>query len=120
MPRVLLIEDMPSVRKALASALRKAGHDVVEAVDGNDGIGMTKRDRFDVVITDIMMPHSDGTDVISALKNEAESPPVIAMSGGGAGIPAEVAMLVAKQTADVALIKPFENDALFAAIDGLT
>lgn len=120
MSRILLIDDMPAVRSALSAVLRKGGHDVVEVEDGRDGIERTLNEEFDVVITDIMMPASDGTDVVMALKARAGSPPVIAMSGGGAGIPADTALAVANRLADVSLKKPFENEELLAAIGSLT
>lgn len=120
MPKILLIEDMAAVRNAIAAVLRKDGHEVVEADDGNVGLQKAQSEKFDVVITDIMMPHSDGTDVIDALKKTAGSPPVIAMSGGGAGIPAENALKLAGEMADISLAKPFENAELLNAVGTLT
>lgn len=119
MPKILLIEDMPAVRSAIASMLKKAGHEVTEASDGIDGLSKTNAEVFDLVITDIMMPTSDGTDVIATLKSRPSSPPIIAMSGGGAGIPAETALAIATQLADHSLTKPFENDELLSAVDSL-
>lgn len=120
MSKILLIDDMPAVRSAISAVLRKGGHDVTESDDGSDGLNRTKQERFDIVITDIMMPTTDGTDVVMALKAQAGSPPVIAMSGGGAGIPAETALGVANELADATLKKPFENEDLLRAVDSLT
>lgn len=120
MSKILLIDDMSSVRAAIAAVLRKDGHEVVEAEDGHAGLEQARQSRFDLVITDIMMPNSDGTDVVFALKEQAGSPPVIAMSGGGSGIPAETALTLARNTADVSLTKPFENAELLNAVGQLT
>lgn len=120
MSKILLIDDMPAVRSAISSLLRKQGHDVVEVDDGHDGLDRTKAEQFDLVITDVMMPTSDGTDVVAALKEQAGSPPVIVMSGGGAGIPAETALAVADKLADISLKKPFENEELLNAVGALT
>lgn len=119
MARILLIDDMPSVRGAIASVLKKNGHDVTEAGDGRTGVDKAAGGRFDLVITDIMMPLADGTEVIAALKDRPNPIPVIAMSGGGSGIPAEAALAVARSTAETTLTKPFENEALLEAVDAL-
>ncbi len=120
MSKILLIEDMPHVRRAISTLLRKEGHEVVEASDGQDGLRQFSEDRFDLVITDILMPDTDGTEVVLALKRQASPPPVIAMSGGGGGVPANAALTLAQETADIALTKPFENGELLDAIQRLS
>lgn len=119
MSKILLIDDMAAVRHAIATVLRKSGHEVVEAAGGQEGIEKCRSGSFDLVVTDIMMPQSDGTDVITALKADPKAPPVIAMSGGGSGVPATAALSVARQTADLALTKPIENDDLLNAVTEL-
>lgn len=119
MAKILLIDDMQSVRGAIASVLKKDGHDVTEASDGSEGINKALAGSFNLIITDIMMPMSDGTEVIQAIKGRSGSPPVIAMSGGGSGIPAETALAVARSTADITLKKPFENDELLKSVNDL-
>ena len=119
MAKILLIDDMAAVRAALASLLRKAGHEVVDLDDGEAGIDRARQERFDLVITDIMMPQSDGTDVVMTLKHTVGAPPVIAMSGGGSGIPAETALGIARANADAALTKPFENELLLETVNSL-
>ena len=120
MAKVLLIDDMPDVRRAISSVLRKGGHDVVEAEDGRTGLECAETEKFDLVITDIVMPSADGAEVVVALKSKPGSPPVIAMSGGSAGIPAETALTLARQTADISLVKPIENQVLLDAVGNLT
>jgi len=120
MCKILLIDDMDSVRHAIAAVLKKSGHQVVETNDGNDGVEKARAEKFDLVITDIMMPQSDGTDVVAALKANPGSPPVIAISGGGAGVSANAALTIARETADAALTKPFENDELLKTVTSLT
>ncbi|MEM8701820.1 MAG: response regulator [Pseudomonadota bacterium] len=120
MCQILLIDDMQPVRHAIAATLRKAGHDVVEADDGHKGLEIASSRQFDLVITDIMMPASDGTDVVFELKTRSSAPKVIAMSGGGAGIPADNALQLSSTQADAVLKKPFTNDVLIETVSELT
>ncbi|MEM8812523.1 MAG: response regulator [Pseudomonadota bacterium] len=116
MAKILLIDDMQAVRAAIASVLRKSGHEVEEAPDGQEALARCKSTAFDIVITDIMMPNVDGVDVITSLKAATNCPPVIAMSGGGAGVPAAQALELAGKLADAQLNKPFENEQLLKTV----
>jgi len=48
--------------------LRKAGYEVVEAVDGKDGLGKVGAGKFDLIITDLNMPNVDGIQLIAAVR----------------------------------------------------
>lgn len=120
MYQILLIDDMLPVRHSIAATLRKAGHNIVEAEDGSKGLELAARDRFDLVITDIMMPASDGTDVVFTLKSQVGGPKVIAMSGGGSGISADEALQMSGTQADAVLTKPFTNEVLIETVHSLT
>ncbi|WP_298813406.1 response regulator [uncultured Roseibium sp.] len=120
MCQILLIDDMQPVRHAIAATLRKAGHEVVEAEDGQKGLDIASSRTFDLVITDIMMPATDGTDVVFALKSAPAGPKVVAMSGGGAGIPAKEALHLPSSQADAVLKKPFTNEVLIDTVRDLT
>jgi CheY-like chemotaxis protein len=119
MARILLIEDMSGVRRAVRAVLTNAGHDVVEATDGEEGLDRMNSAEFDLVITDILMPKTDGTEVIMEMDRMARRPPVVAMSGGGSQVPADMALLVSRTRADATLVKPFENKDLLATVDRL-
>ena len=120
MKKILLVDDMPAVRSAISRVLKSAGHDVIEVDDGDVAIERIGREQFDLVVTDIMMPTVDGGEVVAALKSRADAPPVIAMSGGSAGIPADVALGAASSRADAVLKKPFENNEILEAVNRLT
>ncbi|WP_281926507.1 response regulator transcription factor [Roseibium album] len=120
MCQILLIDDMQPVRHAIAATLRKAGHDVVETDDGNKGLEIAAKRQFDLIITDIMMPASDGTDVVFTLKSGGSGPKVVAMSGGGSGIPAQDALSLSASRADAVLKKPFTNEVLIETVSSLT
>jgi DNA-binding NtrC family response regulator len=72
-----------------------------------------------MVITDMLMPGTDGADILGALHAMPDRPRVIAISGGGAGLSADSALRLARIKADAFLEKPFESDDLLAAIDKL-
>ena len=60
MTRILLIDDEEPVRLTLAGLLRTAGHEPVGAADGEEGLGLFRRQAFDLVITDVLMPRRGG------------------------------------------------------------
>ena len=82
-PRVLIIDDEPGVRDSLRMVLEYEGYEVGEAGSGPEGLERVRRDDPDVVFLDIKMPHMDGLEVLRRLKEQAEAPPVIMISGHG-------------------------------------
>jgi two-component system, cell cycle response regulator CpdR len=63
MAHILLAEDDESLRKFLAQALVKAGHEVTDFGDGSDAFECLKGYRFDLLVTDIVMPGMDGIEL---------------------------------------------------------
>jgi CheY-like chemotaxis protein len=116
---ILLIDDMGGVRRAVTAMLTHAGHTVTATESGSEGLAMLKLRRFGLVITDMLMPGTDGADVLSYLDGLPNRPAVIAISGGGAGLSADSALRLARIKADAFLEKPFERDELLAAVDKL-
>lgn len=119
MARVLVIDDVRGVRRSIASILKRAGHDVDEAENGAEGIRMASAARYDVVVTDILMPEADGSEVIAALRRLPARPKVVAVSGGGSLVRTEDALVYARHAADAALQKPFEADELLDLVGRL-
>ncbi len=68
MKRILTVDDSASVRQMVSFTLRKAGYEVVEAVDGKDGLGKASSGKFDLIITDLNMPNMDGIQMITAVR----------------------------------------------------
>jgi CheY-like chemotaxis protein len=119
MADILLIDDMAGVQRAVTSMLKASGHAVTVSVNGAEGLNMLKQRKFDLVITDMLMPTLDGTEVLAQLRVMPNRPKVIAISGGGAGVSADMALRAARTSADAYLEKPFERADLVAAIDKL-
>jgi len=68
MKRILTVDDSSSVRQMVSFTLRKAGYEVAEAVDGNDGLRKIGAGKFDLIITDLNMPNVDGIQLITAAR----------------------------------------------------
>jgi two-component system chemotaxis response regulator CheY len=65
---ILAVDDSSSLRMMVVFSLKKAGYDVVEAVDGQDGLNKAKEKTFDLVLTDHNMPVMDGLTLIKHLR----------------------------------------------------
>jgi two-component system chemotaxis response regulator CheY len=80
--RILTIDDSKTMRDMLRFTLVDAGYDVLQAVDGQDGLDVLKKERVDVVITDINMPKLDGYGVIRHLRADAgyDDTPILVLS----------------------------------------
>jgi len=68
MKRILTVDDSASVRQMVSFTLRKADYEVVEAVDGKDGLAKASSGKFDLIITDLNMPNVDGIQMIAAVR----------------------------------------------------
>ena len=80
-PRLLVIDDEPAVRAIECECLSLLGYDVEAARDGADGLAQLARERFDLVVTDLRMPHLDGWDVLESAREIAPGMPVIILTG---------------------------------------
>jgi two-component system chemotaxis response regulator CheY len=68
MATVLTVDDSPSIRQMIKVVLAPAGHTVIEAGDGAQGLEKAKASRMDLVITDLNMPVMNGLELIRALR----------------------------------------------------
>jgi len=112
---ILLVDDSRSIRSKMREYLIAAGFKVVEAEDGAQALEIAQRERFDLVSTDINMPHMDGYDLTRSLRKlpEYRRTPIVMVSsksekmdrirGFDAG-------------ADDYLVKPFNRDTLLNTI----
>lgn len=81
MKRVLVVDDEPMIVSLLSTVLREKGWDVTEAWSGTDGIDQLDRARFDVILTDLVMPGDSGIDLLRAAKEIHPDVEVILMTG---------------------------------------
>ncbi len=68
MANILVVDDSTTMRQMVNFTLTGAGHNVVEAADGEDALKTAEGKQFDLVITDINMPKMDGISLIKALR----------------------------------------------------
>ncbi|MDR4469977.1 MAG: response regulator [Nitrospira sp.] len=81
MATILVMDDEASIRLLLSTALQSAGHAVVEASNGREGLRVYRQTPADLVIVDLVMPELNGFDTIMELTREFLDIKVIAMSG---------------------------------------
>ncbi len=80
--RLLLVEDDDGVRHALLRGLRMMGHQVTEAHDGQEAIELLEGGaRFDGVLSDVLMPHVDGLELLEWIREHRPLLPVVLCSG---------------------------------------
>ena len=83
MPRILVVDDEPDQRFLLRRILERAGYEVVDACDGAAALTAVVESSPDLVVTDIMMPVLDGTELIRSLRADRTTAaiPIVAASG---------------------------------------
>ncbi len=115
---VLLAEDDDAVRSFVRAVLEQAGFTVVVATDGlaAGDLFAADSDRFDLVLTDVIMPHATGTELAARVRQIRPELPVLFMSAftGGAGLVPEPL-----PPHEALLEKPFTVASLLAAVRAL-
>ncbi len=117
MPNILLVEDHEDVREALCEVLELSGHTVTQALNGMEAEKFLGKEIYDIIITDIMMPHKTGFDLINDVKDKNPEMKVIAISGGGNYLTSELTQHLANLRADKALAKPFMPAQILQAVE---
>jgi len=75
--KILIVEDEVAIRSILYELLTDAGYDVTVESDGLAGINAFRKDKFDLILLDIMMPKLDGYAVCKKLRQESKTPIII-------------------------------------------
>jgi two-component system sensor histidine kinase EvgS len=79
--RILLVEDEGPVRDVLRELLHCDDHTVVEANNGAEALGIFAQSRFDVVLTDCIMPFVSGPELAVQIKRQSPAQPVLMITG---------------------------------------
>src|SRR5690349_9929394 len=114
--RVLVADDDRAIRESLARALELEGYAVVPAADGVEALSLVRRESFDALVVDVMMPGVDGLAVCRVLRGDGDHTPILMLTAR-VETPDRVAGLDAG--ADDYLPKPFELDELLARLRAL-
>lgn len=110
--KVLIIDDDAALLRLMSMAFQAAGYQTLAADNGRTGIRMAGSHRPDLVVTDIVMPDIEGIGCIRAIKQGAEAPKVIAISGAGRARGADYLSWARHLGADAVLAKPFRMSEL--------
>lgn len=122
MARILLIDDDDMLRPALAELLERAGHSVRHASQADQVGRLFQEFQPALVITDIIMPGTDGFEVIMMLRGLQPSVRILAISGGASRHnlgPGDVLSDAGLLGAAATLAKPFSGAELLATVDRL-
>lgn len=107
--RILLIDDEESGREALLLLLKVAGHQVQGAASGTEGLQALAREKFDIIITDLFLPDTNGIDILKKVKEDSPLTEVILITGHAS---AETAVRAMKEGAYDYITKPLNIDEL--------
>ena len=82
MPRILIVDDEPNIVTLISRYVQREGYDTVSASDGREAIDKCRKEDFDVIVMDVMMPDTDGFTACKKIK-EFKDIPVIMLSARG-------------------------------------
>ena len=112
--RILVVDDSRTQLEATRSLLERNGYDVVTAGSGEEGLERARAERFDLVLSDVVMPGMSGYEMCSCIKDEIEDPPALVLLTTLAD-PRDIVRGV-ECGADNYITKPYEGDHLLARI----
>jgi CheY-like chemotaxis protein len=114
MSRVLVMDDEADARMLIEEILVSAGHEVVLAADGLEGMRQYHSTPVDLALVDLFMPNREGLETIKELKRQFPDFPIIAMSGDSLALP--LLSVARRLGAAEVLQKPFLPEELLEAI----
>jgi len=113
MSRILVVDDDRSMREFLEILLDREGYEVVSAANGKAAMGLCKRQKFDLVITDLKMPKVSGIDLLKNIKETSPETMVILITAYASG---ETAIAAMQEGAHDYLEKNFDVEDLKSAV----
>ena len=119
MHTILVVDDDPAIRHVIRLHLEEAGCEVLCAAGGDEAARLIASRRFDLLLTDLLMPDRDGLELIRGLRKTHPKLPIVAMTGGGL-LSADMYLDIARGLhVDGVLGKPFGKDELCTLVRGL-
>lgn len=112
--QVLLVDDEELILRAMARHLTRAGHDSVCVTGAAAALALLAKQRFDVIVSDILMPRVGGLELLREVRRVALDVPVILMTGAPE---TETATAAAELGAFGYVAKPFDTARLVALIE---
>jgi two-component system alkaline phosphatase synthesis response regulator PhoP len=114
--RILIVEDEAGLATTLKDRLKKEGHTVSVARDGNSGMDMAIREPFDVLILDVMLPGQNGLAICQKLRQLGSNAPILMLTARRQTMDKVIGL---RTGADDYLTKPFKMVELLARVDAL-
>ncbi|MFQ5964444.1 MAG: sigma-54-dependent transcriptional regulator [Candidatus Scalinduaceae bacterium] len=111
---ILIIDDEKDQAEAIAESLRKVGYECISVMSGNEGRNMIRKDRIDLVITDLVMQDFNGMEILKEAKEKSPDTEVILITGYGT---VENAVTAMQKGAATYLLKPVNINQLRAVVD---
>lgn len=116
--KILVVDDSAAIRKSVSYILTQAGYEVLDAEDGQAGVGRLSEGPFDLIITDVNMPNMDGIELVRQVRKNAEHKfaPVIVLTTENQ----DSKMAEGKEAGATGwIVKPFDADKLLAVVKKL-
>ncbi|RFC46985.1 MAG: DNA-binding transcriptional response regulator [Verrucomicrobia bacterium] len=115
--KILVIDDEEDICEMTKILLEKAGHDVTCTTDSRVAARLLKEQKFEAVITDMLMPDKDGLEVMADLRRHHPEVRIIAASGGGRVSSESYLHIARKSGAHALLPKPFTLQELLSCVE---
>jgi two-component system chemotaxis response regulator CheY len=114
---ILVADDAAEICQLLRQWLEAVGHRVDTAGTGTEAMKLLRRQSYDLVIADVLMPDGDGLDLIEASKQTSPAARIMAISGGGRYLDQDLCLKFARgYGAHAAIAKPFKREQLLAEV----
>jgi DNA-binding response OmpR family regulator len=115
-PTVLTIEDDAAIRRGMVDALRFAGFTVLQSGRGDEGLTMALEQDFDLLLLDLVLPGTDGLEILRRVREIRPTLPVIILSARGEEDDCVAGL---KCGADDYVVKPFSVKELLARVEAV-
>jgi PAS domain S-box-containing protein len=110
---ILVVDDEEGIRNLFREVLESAGHQVAVARNGSEALAMARERRFDVVVTDLVMPEREGIETIQTLRKDHPGMKIVAVSGAFGGTMLKAARVLG---ANATMLKPVRPDDLLDTV----
>lgn len=114
--KILVVEDEPTLSRLLSYNLKQEGYEIKVVSDGGEGYHLAMKDRFDLMILDIMLPVMNGFEVLSKLRQKGNATPVVILTARNAE---DEVVQGLRHGADDYITKPFGVAELLARVSAV-
>jgi diguanylate cyclase (GGDEF)-like protein len=112
--RVLAVDDQRYFRELIEGLLTDEGYEVVTASSGEEALHLLERENFEIIVTDLVMPGIDGTELVQRIKERQPEQEIVMVTGV---VDVKTAVAAMKQGATDYILKPFDRKALAASLE---